>query len=107
MTTKQALQTPALQTAWEKYKGLRVQGIELIIEGYYLQGGKSQARGRECWAQADRLWDKAVRDVYGNMSYKWVQKNPERNSARLSYECLLANGEVYEFTLEWPEIKAL
>ena len=74
MTTKQA---PALQKAWEEYK-------------------KLYAEGKMCLSQANRLWEEAVKDVYGDMTYEWRNWNVKWQS----YEFRLANGEVYGFTEE-------
>ena len=105
MTTKQ---TPALQKAWEEYKKLLAEGDNLLLESYrpytkserldtegyrlkQAEGERFQAEGKMCLRKANRLWRKAVKDVYGDMTYELSNWLP----GRLFVECLLANGEVY------------
>ena len=96
MTTKQVL-----QKAWEEYKGLNAEGVKLFLEGYrpYAKGANLYAEGQKCLSQAKRLWRKAVRSVYGDMAWEWTW-----NKKWQSFECRLANGEVYGFTEEGESV---
>ena len=94
MTTKQTL-----QKAWGEYLRLQTESYRRDAESYRIivesrkllaEGEKLSREGLESFCKAEAFWEKAVKAVYGDMTYGMVW-----NTKWQSYECRLANGEVY------------
>jgi hypothetical protein len=105
-----------VQAAWNKRDKLRAEGNKCYAEGnkcyaerdklraerdkLRAEGDKCYAEGDKCYAEGDKLRAEgdivfltAVIAAYGNVGLAWKNFNPEHQS----YECHLANGEVYGF----------
>ena len=80
-TVKKEKMNAKMQSAWKERNKLRA------------EGNKLRAEGDRLWAEGDIIFLTALLAVYGNIGLTWRHWNVEHNS----YECHLANGEVYGF----------
>jgi len=94
--------------AWKQRIKLYAEGDKLRAEGskLYAEGSKLRAEGSKLCAEGNKLHAEGVKlyaegsiifltDViakYGNIGLEWKNYNEKTNS----YECHLANGEIYK-----------
>lgn len=77
--------------AWEERNKLYAEGNKLTSEGR-----KLRAEGGRLRVEGDRVFLDAVRAAYGNIGLEWKNWKHKHQS----YECHLANGEVFAFEEE-------